>query len=70
LLLQFYFYPADVLQTAFEDISPAEGGIRAAWIEQQLAPHRLDAVAAYEAHKAGVIIGHTVAAIRSTPLVH
>ena len=70
MLLQFYFYPADVLQTTFEDISPAEGGIRAAWIEQQLAPYRLDAVAAYETHKAGIIIGHTVAVIRSTPLVH
>jgi hypothetical protein len=42
----------------------------AGWVEQQLAPHRLDAVAAYEAHKGGTIIGHTVAVIRSVPLTH
>ena len=68
MLLQFYFYPAGVLETIFEDISATEGGSRAPWIEQQLAPFRLDAVAAYEAHRAGTIIGHTVAVIRSIPL--
>lgn len=65
---QFYFYPAAILESVFSTSSPAEAGSKAAWLEQELAVHRLDAVKAYEAHKAGVVIGHTVAVIRSTPI--
>ncbi|KIM86946.1 hypothetical protein PILCRDRAFT_4194 [Piloderma croceum F 1598] len=61
----FYFYLAEVLEREFAGITPLEGGRVAAWIEQQLAPYRLDAVVAYEAHKTGIIIGHTVAVVRS-----
>ncbi|KAE8133790.1 hypothetical protein BDV38DRAFT_274004 [Aspergillus pseudotamarii] len=57
---KYYFYPTSALGTAFGDLSPAAAGLRAAQIEQNLHPHRLDAVAALEQYHAGVEIGHTV----------
>ena len=61
LVVQFFFYPAAVLERVFGTFSPAEAGCKAAWLMQELAAHRLDAVEAYGSHKAGTIIGNTVA---------
>ena len=63
LVVQFFFYPATVLERVFNTFSPAsaEAGCKAAWLMQELAAHRLDAVEAYDSHKAGTIIGNTVA---------
>lgn len=58
----------EVLKREFAGITPSEGGKAAAWIEQQLVPYRLDTVIAYEAHKAEVIIEHTVAVVISVLL--
>ena len=61
----FYFYRADLLQATFAGLSPAESGKRALEMEQSLLPHRLDALAAYEAFQQGERIGHTVAFLQS-----
>ncbi|KAF8876857.1 hypothetical protein BD779DRAFT_1475482 [Infundibulicybe gibba] len=61
----FFFYPASVLESTFRHLSPAAAGSDAESIEEKLIPYRLDASSAYRAHKAGAIIGHTVAVIRS-----
>ena len=61
----FHFYPAAALEEAFANISLEKSGRNALEIEAALAPHRLDALAAYEAWKAGTRIGHTVAVIAS-----
>ncbi|KAF8915403.1 hypothetical protein CPB85DRAFT_1294289 [Mucidula mucida] len=62
----FYFYPADVLEETFKDRSPAMSTKEALQLEDVLCPHRLDAVEAYEKHKAGeLVVAHTVVCIRS-----
>ncbi|KAF8876854.1 hypothetical protein BD779DRAFT_1677605 [Infundibulicybe gibba] len=63
----FYFYPASVLESTFKSLSPAAAGLDAANIERQIAPHRLDAVEAYQAYKTGTTVAHTVVVVRSTP---
>jgi len=64
----FYWYPVEVLEELFCDISAAEGGDRAYEIEAKLEAHKLDAVAAYSAYKRGAKVGHTVLVIRSSVL--
>ncbi|KAF8882674.1 hypothetical protein BD779DRAFT_1472809 [Infundibulicybe gibba] len=64
----FYFYPASVLESTFESLSPMAAGLNAVDIEHQISPHRLNAIEAYNAYKAGTIVAHTVAVIRSTPV--
>jgi hypothetical protein len=63
---QFFFYPAEVLERVFASQSPVKAGSAAFQIEEQLAPCRLDSVAALEAHDKGAVIGHTVVVVRST----
>lgn len=64
----FHFYYADDLRAAFANVPVAESGARAAEIEQTLAPHRLDAVSAWQQWRAGAEIGHTVAVLKSVHL--
>ncbi|KAJ7929235.1 hypothetical protein B0H13DRAFT_2310700 [Mycena leptocephala] len=64
----FYFYPAAVLEEAFHGLDPAVAGTQAKEIEKALLDHRIDATVAYELHRNGLVIGHTVAIVRSTPL--
>ncbi|KAJ7106576.1 hypothetical protein C8R44DRAFT_638240, partial [Mycena epipterygia] len=64
----FYFYPTTVLEEVFHSLHPAVTGSQAADIEKSLFNHRVDASAAYDLHKDGVVMGHTVAIVRSTPL--
>lgn len=61
----FHFYRAATLAEAFAGADPAESGRRAFALEKDLAPWRLDAVAAFEALQRGERIGHTVAVLRS-----
>lgn len=61
----FYFYPVDVLDEAFSNIDMVAAGDQALEIERALLPHRLDAIAAYEAHRRGGTLGHTVAVLMS-----
>lgn len=63
----FHFYYADDLRAAFSDVAAEESGERAAEIERILAPHRLDAAAAWRAWRGGAVIGHTVAVLKSVP---
>ena len=62
----FCFYPAEVLQATFDAIDPETAGIRAFEIEAALARSGLDAVAALEAHRHGVLIGHTYVVLASS----
>jgi hypothetical protein len=62
----FTFYPVSVLEDAFAGLDPAVAGERAEAIEHDLAPHRLDSVAAWEALARGERIGHTVAVLYAT----
>lgn len=64
----FHWYPVEVLKEVFYGVSAAEAGAQAYEIEAKLAPHKLDAVAAYDAYKQGKSVGHTVVVIRSRPL--
>jgi len=61
----FHFYPAAALEEAFANIPLESTGRDALQIEAALAPHRLDALAAYEAWNSGARIGHTVAVLAS-----
>lgn len=61
----FYFYPIEVLYETFSNIDMVAAGDQALEIEHALLPHRLDAVAAHEAHCQGKTLGHTVAVIMS-----
>ncbi|KAJ7929238.1 hypothetical protein B0H13DRAFT_2652412 [Mycena leptocephala] len=64
----FYFYPAAVLEEAFRGLEPAVAGTQAKEIEKALLDHRVDATVAYELHKNGLVMGHTVVIVQSTPL--
>jgi hypothetical protein len=61
----FRYYPAAVLAAAFAKIPLASSGKRALDTEARLAPHALDAPAAYAAFKKGTPIGHTVIVLKS-----
>lgn len=61
----FYFYPVEVLYETFSNIDMVAAGDQALEIERALLPHRLDAIAAYEAHRQGQTLGHTVAVLMS-----
>lgn len=63
----FHFYYADDLRAVFSGIPAEESGGRAAEIERILAPHRLDAAAAWRAWRGGAVVGHTVAVLKSVP---
>ncbi|KAJ7872223.1 hypothetical protein B0H13DRAFT_1633966, partial [Mycena leptocephala] len=63
----FYFYPAAVLEKVFRSLHPAAAGRQAEEIEKSLFSHRVDAAVAYDLHKNGIVMGHTVAVVRSTP---
>ncbi|KAF8184091.1 hypothetical protein K438DRAFT_1838265 [Mycena galopus ATCC 62051] len=67
-ILKFYIYPATVLEQVFQNLQLAIAGSRAAEIEESLLSHRVDASVAYNLHKDSVVVGHTVAIVRSTPL--
>jgi hypothetical protein len=61
----YHFYPADVLRARFAVIDPEAAGARALEIERQLTRDRLDAEAAWEAFRRGVVIGHTAVALET-----
>lgn len=61
----FHFYPVDILDETFSSIDMVAAGDQALEIERALLPHRLDAIAAYEAHRQGHRLGHTVAVVMS-----
>lgn len=61
----FRFYAADALEAAFADLDPGEAGANAATIEASLAGEQLGAVAAWEAHRNGLRIGHTYVVLQS-----
>ena len=61
----FGFYPASLLEATFAGLDPAQAGQDALAIEHDLAPRRLDARAAWDAHGRGERIGHTVAVLRA-----
>ena len=61
----FHYYPAAVLAEVFANVPLASSGKRAFAIDAALAPHALDAPAAYAAFKKGVTIGHTVVVLKS-----
>ncbi len=63
----FHFYRASRLAEVFSGVELAASGERAAEIERQLAPDRLDAPAAWDALQRGETIGHTAAVLRSWP---
>lgn len=63
----FHFYPADVLEATFAGLDLEQAGRDAYAIERELAPRRLDAVSAWDAHRRGERIGHTVAVLLSEP---
>lgn len=61
----FYFYPIDALSATFSNIDMVAAGDQAVAIEHALEPHRIDAITAYEAHRKGCKLGHTVAVLMS-----
>ncbi|KAF8453282.1 hypothetical protein BDZ91DRAFT_802382 [Kalaharituber pfeilii] len=61
----FHWYPVEVLKNVFQSLSAAEAGAKVYQLEAQLEPHKLDALAAYDAYKRGIKIGHTVVVVRS-----
>ncbi|WP_420135137.1 hypothetical protein [Rhodopseudomonas sp.] len=62
----FRFYTVDALTAAFADLKPGEAGADASAIEASLAGEQLGAVAAWEAHRSGVRIGHTYVVLQSS----
>jgi hypothetical protein len=61
----FSYYPLDVLEKAFQGVSPRESGARALEIERDMLPHRITATQAWEAYRDGQRIGHTVVVLES-----
>ena len=61
----FNFYPIEILDDTFSNIDMVAAGDQALAIEHALQPHRLDAITAYEAHRKGCKLGHTVAVLMS-----
>jgi len=64
---EFYFYPTTVLQSVFNNRTPAGAGLCAFQIEEELLPHRLSAIEALGKYRQGTSIGHTVVVMASTP---
>lgn len=63
----FHFYVADRLEAAFAGLDPEEAGRNAFEVERTLVDGRLDALEAWDAHRRGVRIGHTVVVLQSDP---
>jgi len=63
----FHFYPVEVLEAAFADLDFEQAGRDALSIERDLRSYQLDAPEAWELHRSGRRIGHTVAALLSEP---
>jgi SAM-dependent methyltransferase len=63
----FHFYPVETLEAAFAGLGLEQAGRDALALEQALRPHRLDAQAAWDLHRQGRRIGHTVAVLVSEP---
>jgi hypothetical protein len=64
----YRFYRAARLASAFASVTLADSGRRALAIEAELLPDALSPAAALAAHEQGETIGHTVVALRSTPV--
>ncbi|MDR3214394.1 MAG: hypothetical protein LBT71_10835 [Azoarcus sp.] len=64
----YHFYRADRLATAFSGVSLETSGRDAHAIERLLAPDELSPEEALSTWKKGEVIGHTVVALRSTPV--
>lgn len=64
----YHFYHADRLTEAFSGVRLDESGRRAFEIEQALQPDALSPTEAFARWQAGEVIGHTVVALRSTPV--
>jgi hypothetical protein len=62
----FHFYPADVLEQGFSDISAHVAGERALAIEAALKSHEITATASLKFMQDGGVLGHTVAVLEST----
>jgi hypothetical protein len=60
-------YPVETLEAAFAGLDQEQAGRDALALEQALRPHRLDAQAAWDLHRQGRRIGHTVAVLLSEP---
>jgi hypothetical protein len=65
--IKFYFYPTSVLESVFNNRTPAGAGLCALQIEEELLPNRLSAAEALKKHREGTSIGHTVVVMASTP---
>ncbi|MDR2637019.1 MAG: hypothetical protein LBB55_01625 [Zoogloeaceae bacterium] len=63
----YHFYRADHLAEAFASMPMDESGARALELEQALQPQALSPAKALALWQVGEVIGHTVAALRSTP---
>jgi hypothetical protein len=63
----FHFYHADQLERTFASLGPEQAGRDAFEIERTLTLGRLDAIAAWDAFRRGVRIGHTVVVLQSDP---
>jgi hypothetical protein len=64
----YHFYRAERLAAAFAGLSPGNSGQQARQIESALQADALSPAEALRRWKAGEVIGHTVVALRSTPL--
>lgn len=62
---KFYFYPTSALEQAFRDRTPAEAGLHATRIINDLVPDCLSATEALQKYRHGVRIGHTVVVMAS-----
>ncbi len=63
----FYFYEVNVLEDMFSNYNPVEAANKAFAIEAILEKSKITATDGIELSKKGMSIGHTVAALKSTP---
>jgi SAM-dependent methyltransferase len=63
----FHFYEADQLEHAFASLDLEDAGRNAVVIERTLTAGRLDALAAWDAFRNDVRIGHTYVVLQSSP---
>ncbi|MET9361672.1 class I SAM-dependent methyltransferase [Streptomyces sp. NPDC006632] len=61
----FHFYPVDVLESAFSDVTPAAAGAQAVQLERDLSAYEISAVDALARVQKGERVGHTVAVLDS-----
>jgi hypothetical protein len=66
---RFVFYRQEAVRKAFEGHSPMDAARNHATIEQQLAPHEIDAVTAQSLIDAGTPLAHTVMVVKAIPRV-